>query len=345
MNRAHLIALILAIVLVILFMVRCSVRSAIKNNTSSESGTKSTQGSSSETRDPGLTFAPWTQPPDTEPPVDDPYTAALSSVVSSLKSDTVFVYDLDRGTFALQRGTSRVIYPADITMLWTGIYALTVMPADTIISPTKSDIALIKKGTGTAYVRSGHSLTLSMLVEGMLVDGGSDCAYAIATGVGRYIAQNDSLSSEEALAKFMLGLNGYLADVNCPGTKFDNPDGYSGKTHYTTVHDLVEISKLVVKNEYMSRYMGLPKVKVTYASKHSKTWISDNALLDPESEYYNAGANGIKTGSYDGSYSLLSSVRVDGMTKFIIGVFGSSDKNVRFEDTSKIIAAIEKVSG
>ena len=132
MNRAHLIALILAIVLVILFMVRCSVRSAIKNNTSSESGTKSTQGSSSETRDPGLTFAPWTQPPDTEPPVDDPYTAALSSVVSSLKSDTVFVYDLDRGTFALQRGTSRVIYPADITMLWTGIYALTVMPADTI---------------------------------------------------------------------------------------------------------------------------------------------------------------------------------------------------------------------
>ena len=347
----HLIAFILAIWLIILFMVRCSVRSAIKRETV-DPGKSSQQENGSETSGSGLTFAPWTKAPETEPGPEDPYAVALASIVGSLTSETVFVYDLDRATFALQRGTSKVIYPADITMLWTGMYALTVMPADTIIKPTKDDIALIKKGTGTAYVRSGHALTLAMLVEGMLIDGGSDCAYAVATAVGRYIAQNDSLSSEEALSKFILGINAYLTDINCPGTKIETPDGYSGNTHYTTVHDLVEISRLAVNNEYMSRYMSIYQTKVYYASGHSMTWTNDNELLNPESVYFrgaDAGrstfVNGVKAGSHDGSYSVVCSVGVDGMTKFLVGVFGAGASDARFEDACKIVDAIEKVSG
>lgn len=342
MNKLHVTALILAIVLLLLFMVRCSVKNSIERNSGVGESTHS-RTEATETLNSDLTFPPWTKNADTEAPDADPYTEALFLINDSIKSGTVFVYDLDRANYSLQKGASKVIYPSEITMLWTGLYALSVMPEYTVIKPIKSDIELAKKSARTAYVREGHALTLSMLIEGMMVDGGSDCAYAIATAVGRYIAKDDKLESSAAMRKFMVGLNAYMETIKCPGSRFETPDGFSGESHYTTVHDLVEVSKLCLENEIISSYTKISSAKVYYVSKHSNTWKSDNKFLDPESSYYCENVTGLKLSSYDGNYSALLSLEIDGANRFIIGVMNSASSENCFDDALRIVNALNGV--
>ena len=251
-----------------------------------------------------------------------------------------FVYDVSNDTIIFTKGEDKVVYPGSTTKLLTALYALTILPKDAVVTPG-NELSLVKEGSSIAYIKSHHKLTVSMLVEGMLIPSGNDAAYVLAAAAGREIAGDESLDGMRAADVFMGGLNEYARKIGLCGTYFTVPDGYAGKEHYTTTEDMAIIARLASQNKLISEYASKMTSDVVYASGHTNTWINTNKLLDPESPYYSRYAKGLKTGSIDDEYSLVFSFEFNDGREYIAGVFGADSKNVRFEDALEIIKTLE----
>lgn len=257
-----------------------------------------------------------------------------------IDSPQAFVYDVSNDTIIFSKGEDKVIYPGSTTKLITALYALTVLSEDEVITP-RDELNLVKEGSSIAYIKSHHKLTVSMLIEGMMIPSGNDAAYVLAAATGRKLAGDNELDGQTAVEIFMKGLNEYGKSIGLCGSYFTVPDGYAGKEHYTTTEDMAIIARLACKNELITEYASRQSSSVVYASGHTNTWINTNKLLDPESKYYSRYAKGLKTGSIDDEYSLVFSIEFDDGREYIAGVFGADSKNVRFEDALEIIKTLE----
>ncbi|MBE6622273.1 MAG: D-alanyl-D-alanine carboxypeptidase [Ruminococcaceae bacterium] len=255
--------------------------------------------------------------------------------VPELSCTQAFVYDVTSDAFVYEKGTDRPIVPASITKLLTALCALHYMPADGLITPGDEQ-DMLQKGSSIAYVKSNHTLTLSMLVEGMMLPSGNDAALAVAAGVARYLNKGPGLSGAEAVSIFMGLVNDYAKAIGCTDTHFTVPDGFAYEGHTTTAHDLAVIGKAALNNEILRKYAATVSEKVTYASGHVMTWKNTNPLIDPESSFYSPYVTGLKTGSLAESFSVMVSAEIGGKI-YLIGLFGSPTKDGRYQDAHTIL--------
>ena len=263
------------------------------------------------------------EPP--KPPVvrDENGLAAAQAVVYDTASDEILFEKTVR--------TGKVC-PASVTKLFTALVALLYLdPQTQVIAGEELDF--VAEDSSMAFIYRDQTVTVSMLVEGMLLPSGNDAAYILATAAGRKIAQNQSLPPEEAVAAFVKEMNVAARSLGLSHTQFMNPDGYHIGGHYSSLEDLVVIARAALENPVISRCAETLQDEVTYLSGETNTWHNTNALLDPESPYYREDACGLKTGSTDeGGNCLLSAFRKeDGY--LIVGVFGCPYTENRFEDT------------
>lgn len=256
---------------------------------------------------------------------------------AGVRSPQYFVYSVDSGEFVGIRGQNDRVYPASTTKLLTILYALTLLDPAEEVTPG-NELTLVGAGSSIAYVKAEHTLTVEMLIEGMLLPSGNDAAYALAAAAG-YKLNSDAADGVEAVEVFMQGMNAYAETLGLCGSHFTVPDGLAGDEHYTTLEDMAIVASLATENELIMTYSALAEDDVVYASGHSNHWVNTNLLLDSDSEYYDDRVTGLKTGSIDGSYNLICSAEQDG-ERYIIGLFGGSEKEERFADARRILNAI-----
>lgn len=258
----------------------------------------------------------------------------------SISSPQGFVYDIQNDTMVFSKGEEKVVYPGSTSKLLTALYALSVLPADAVIT-AGDELDMVKPGSSIAYIKKGHMLSTEMLVEGLLLPSGNDAAYVLAAAVGREIEGNGQATAEEAVEAFVRGMGEYAAELGLCGTVLTVPDGYAGSEHYTTTEDMAILAKAALGNPIIAKYAATYEDRVVYASGQTNTWVSTNKLLDKQSKYYSPYATGLKTGSISGEYSLVFSFKLGDGREYIAGVFGADEKDTRFEDANTIIAYLE----
>ena len=269
-------------------------------------------------------------------------TSTITIPSEQLRSGQVFVYDVSASEFLYEKGTELPIAPASITKLLTALYALSVMPLDELIQP-RDELDLIAADSSIAYIKTHHTLTLEMLIEGMLLPSGNDAAYVVAAGTARYVTGDPDMSGKAAVEYFMEQANKYAERLGCTGTHFKVPDGLVYEGHYTTAQDLVILAKKAMETPIIMKYTGIVTDKVFYASGHTMTWKNSNPLINPESSYYSPYVTGLKTGSLTDAYSVLVSAEIEERA-YIIGLFDSPTWEGRYVDAKKILAELEKRS-
>ena len=266
------------------------------------------------------------------------YTNTLDDL--DISSPQGFVYSVSDDTIIFTKGEHKVVHPGSVTKLLTAIYALTILHPSEIIIPT-DELELVKPDSSIAYIKSHHKISVEMLIEGMMLPSGNDAAYVIAAAGGRRLINDLSISGKRAVEIFMDGMNKFAEEIGLCGTHFVSPDGYSDEEHYTTTEDLLIISRLAMDNEIIMKYSSMESDDVVYASGHTNNWSNTNKLIDKESEYYNENVIGLKTGSIDREYSIIFVISFDDGREYIAGVFGSPNKDTRYEDALKIIDEIK----
>lgn len=253
--------------------------------------------------------------------------------LENLTATQAVVYDTASREFLLEQGVSSgKVFPASITKLFTSFVALQYLEENVRVT-AGNELTAVGQDSSVAVIEEGNTLTVSMLVEGLLLPSGNDAAYVLATAAGRVIAGDSQLSWKQAVQVFVDEMNRTARFLGLEDTHFMNPDGYYVGGHYSSLRDLVRIAQLALENPVISRYVQVHQDNVTYLSGQERQWKNTNELINPESEYYLEDACGLKTGytSVAGN-CLLSAIRQeDGY--LIIGVFGCPEYYDRFRDT------------
>ena len=265
-------------------------------------------------------------------------TTGSPSISVNTYSTDVFVYDLDAAAFIMRSGTSSVIYPASTTKLLTALTALSILDPETVVEAGE-EVRLIKEHSSIAYILPGHKLSVEMLIEAMLLPSGNDAAYVLAAACGKKLSADDGMQPQKAVDTFVSEMNAYAKDLGCRSSNFTSPDGFCGSEHYSTLEDMAKISAAAAQNGIITKYSRLESDDVTYASGHTNHWENSNRQLHADSEFYNQYVTGLKTGSLEDYYCLITLYERGG--RYIIGVFGSEGEDDRYTDTRNIIKAIE----
>lgn len=269
------------------------------------------------------------------------YTPADPVYVDGLSTGTYFAYAYDTDVFAAIEGARERIYPASITKLLTALSAIYSLDDLSVEITPGDELERVQTGSSIAYVKSHHTLTAEMLIQGMLIPSGNDAAYALAAGVERLY--NPSLGGAEAADQFSGSLNDFGKFLGLCSSNFTVPDGFAGREHYSSLEDMAIVAKEAFADETIVKYCSMAQADVTYASGHTNTWINTNLLIDPDSEYYDRRVICGKTGSLEGYYNLVFLAEIEGC-RYAIGVFGCPDEDARFADAIRIMDALEQAN-
>ncbi len=257
----------------------------------------------------------------------------------SVSAAQAIIYDVSarRALYSRNQVIDGKVYPASTTKLFTAWLALQYLSPEEIIT-AGDELALLASDAAIAYIKKGHRLSASMLVEAMLLPSGGDAAYIIAAAAGKKILGNETASGKAAVDAFIEEMNRRLPQLGFNGTHFSNPDGYHSPDHYTTLEDIAGIAALALENKTIMQYAVLPSDRVQYASGQSNTWKNTNDLIQPDSINYCADAIGLKTGSTDeAGYCVITAAKGADGRYYIVGIFGGSNSSSRFSDAATLI--------
>jgi len=164
-------------------------------------------------------------------------------------------------------------------------------------------------------------VTVEELLKGIIIVSGNDACVALAEG----------LSGSEI--EFVNLMNEKATEIGMYNTNFNNSSGINDVDNYSTVRDVLKMSRHLIKN-YPEYYTYFKETTFTWdrTGGNSITQGNRNPLL-----YKNIGADGIKTGFLTvEKYSLASSAIIGDRRVNVVGS-GFENKNTRSRESIKLI--------
>lgn len=279
---------------------------------------------------PGEDTPPPDQPQATLPVVSMPL--PQSFVDQNTASSYIVLYDLTSDKQLYGKNAEERCYPASMTKLLTALVTIESVPADTVFT-VGDEIRLIDPESSVARLRIGNRLDLQTLIEALLLPSGNDAAYTAAANVGRILAGDESLPTQEAIRRFCDKMNEKATALGAIKSHFANPDGIHSDNHYTTAADMLKIAKAAYAQPLIAKAASEEKVTRTFLSGETgATWYNTNYLLRSDNRLHYEYATGLKTGHTDkAGYCLAATAEYNGV-KLMTILAGSSSNTGRFED-------------
>jgi len=238
----------------------------------------------------------------------------------------VILQDHYSGKILYEKDADEQIYPASMTKIMTSIVAFDLLKKgetslDEMITISEKAWRLSQSGYSSMFIMLNDQISVEDLLKGIIIISGNDACVALAEG----------LSGTEK--DFVLLMNEKAMEIGLENTNFNNSSGINDVNNYSTVRDILKMSRYMIKNypEYYS-----------YFKETSFTW--DRTGGDPITQgnrnpllYRNIGADGIKTGFLTvEQYSLAASVKV-GERRVTSVASGFKTKNSRSRESTKIL--------
>ena len=229
-------------------------------------------------------------------------------------------YDLDNEQLMYSKNINATIAPASLTKLMTSLILIeNYNLSDYIEISLPSDYIYEGK---VAYLKSGQKMTIESLLEFILIYSANDACFAVAQLFNENT--DDFLALMNKRAK-QLGMN---------NTNFKNPDGLEQDGHYTTLSDLLILSKEVIDNyELLSIIMR--KSFISNIEGEDKVYLNTNKLI--ERNFY-----GLKTGWTNEAgltFIGLNQSNDRNILTIVNKSFVNEKKDNHFVDTQKLYSA------
>ena len=192
------------------------------------------------------------------------------------------------------KNINEIIAPASLTKLMTSLILIENFNlSDYIEISLPSDYVYEGK---VAYLKPGQTMTIESLLEFILIYSANDACFAVVR-----------LFSEDT-DEFINLMNKKAQQLGMNNTNFKNPDGLDQEGHFTTLNDLLILSKEVIDNyELLSIIMR--QSFISNIEGEDKVYLNTNKLIDRD--FY-----GLKTGWTNDA----------GLT--FIGLNQSNDRNI-----------------
>ncbi len=243
-----------------------------------------------------------------------------------IKARSVILQDFLSGEILYEKEPDRSIYPASMTKIMTSIIAFDLIKSGDLKLEDKFIISenawrLSAAGYSSMFIMVGDEVSVENLLLGIITASGNDACVALAEGIA---------GTEE---EFAILMTSKAKELGMENTNFSNSSGLNDPDNYSTVRDILIMSRYLIKEH--------PEFYKWFAIKEF-TW--DRTGGDPITQgnrnpllYKNMGADGIKTGYLAvEKYSLASSLERNGRRLIAVGS-GFETKNSRSRESSKLL--------
>tara|TARA_Y100000389_G_scaffold203101_1_gene250444 strand:+ start:2111 stop:3262 length:1152 start_codon:yes stop_codon:yes gene_type:complete len=254
--------------------------------------------------------------------------ALIAESLSDLevKARTAILQDFLSGEILYEKEPDISIYPASMTKIMTSIIAFDLIKSGDLSLDEKFIVSekawrLSTAGYSSMFIMVGDEVSVENLLHGIITASGNDACIALAEGIAGTEEEFAMLMTAKAIE---LGMN---------NTNFANSSGINDPNNYSTVRDILKMSRYLIKEH--------PKFYEWFSIKEF-TW--DRTGGDPITQgnrnpllYKNIGADGIKTGYLAvEKYSLASSLERNGRRLIAVGS-GFDTKNARSRQSLKLL--------
>ena len=243
-----------------------------------------------------------------------------------IKARTAILQDYYSGEILFEKEPDISIYPASMTKIMTSIIAFDLIKSGDLKLNEKFIISerawrLSTSGYSSMFIMVGDEVSVENLLRGIIVASGNDACVALAEGIAGTEEEFAILMTEKA------------KELGMENTNFSNSSGINDPDNYSTVRDILKMSKYLIEKH--------PKFYEMFAEKNF-TWNRTGG--DPITQgnrnpllYKKLGADGIKTGYLAvEKYSLASSIIRNGRRLIAVGS-GFNSKNSRSRESSKLL--------
>ena len=239
---------------------------------------------------------------------------------------TAILQDFHSGEILYEKEPDRSIYPASMTKIMTSIIAFDLIKSGDLSMDEKFIISekawrLSTAGYSSMFIMVGDQVSVKNLLKGIIVASGNDACIALAEGIA---------GTEE---EFALLMTAKAREIGMENTNFTNSSGINDPDNYSTVRDIMIMSRYLIE-EHPEYYKMFAEKKFTWDRTGGDpiTQGNRNPLL-----YKNLGADGIKTGYLAvEKYSLASSINRNGRRLIAVGS-GFKTKNSRSKESVKLL--------
>ena len=250
----------------------------------------------------------------------------LASANLDVKARTAILQDYHSGEILYEKEADTSIYPASMTKIMTSIIAFDLIKSGDLNLDDKFIVSenawrLSSSGYSSMFIMVGDEVSVENLLKGIIIASGNDACVALAEGIA---------GTEE---EFAILMTTKAKEIGMENTNFANSSGINNPDNYSTVRDILKMSKYLIDKH--------PKFYEMFAEKEF-TWNRTGG--DPITQgnrnpllYKNLGADGIKTGYLAvEKYSLASSINRNGRRLIAVGS-GFNSKNSRSRESTKLL--------
>ena len=243
-----------------------------------------------------------------------------------INARTAILQDYHSGEILYEKNSDASIYPASMTKIMTAIIAFDLIKSGDLSLDEKFIISekawrLSTSGYSSMFIMVGDEVSVEDLLRGIIVASGNDACIALAEGIA---------GTEE---EFAILMTTKAKELGMENTNFSNSSGINDPENYSTVKDILKMSRYLIK-EHPEFYKMFAEKEFTWNRTGGDpiTQGNRNPLL-----YKKLGADGIKTGYLAvEKYSLASSINKNGRRLIAVGS-GFSSKNTRSKESTKLL--------
>ena len=250
---------------------------------------------------------------------------SFASANLNVKARTAILQDYYSGEILYEKEADISIYPASMTKIMTAIIAFDFIKSGDLSLDDKFFISekawrLSTAGYSSMFIMVGDEVSVENLLKGIIIASGNDACIALAEGIA---------GTEE---EFAILMTSKAKEIGMENTNFANSSGINNTENYSTVRDILKMSKYLIDN-HPEYYKWFSELEFTWDRTGGDpiTQGNRNPLL-----YKNLGADGIKTGYLAvEKYSLASSILRNGRRLIAVGS-GFESKNARSRESTKL---------
>ncbi|MBQ9737429.1 MAG: D-alanyl-D-alanine carboxypeptidase [Clostridia bacterium] len=241
--------------------------------------------------------------------------------------------DAQTGTVLYEKNSEKRMYPASTTKIMTALVALEAVKNEEVslsqpLTLSEAAFKTLDADGSSIALKVGESMTLEVLLQGLLIASGNDAAVVIAEGIA---------GSE---AQFVARMNEKAKELGLKNTTFVNPHGLHNENHVTTARDMAFLAREAMKNTVFRSIVECAHIYLPATNMSDKRYfINTNNLVSRMRYpyYYYDKATGIKTGSTDSAgYCLVSSAEDKGKSVIAV-VFGAEDIAISHNESKAIL--------
>ena len=212
----------------------------------------------------------------------------------TVAAPAALVLDRHSGDALFEKGADAQVYPADTVKLMTALLAIEAVEDGKI---SVNDMVTVSEAMNTDLTEDssrcglqvGEQLTLSALLQCMLIASGDDAANMVADYVGG------------SVAAFVKQMNARAAALGCTHTSFTNAHGADSDGQFTTAREMCRIASECLAHERIKRICGTVAAELQETNlTAARTLRNTNPLICDESpygpDYLYEDADGLKTG-------------------------------------------------